>query len=988
MILKFFGWVLLAGLTTQTFTFRTLDDKNKIRYSEVDGETLDTSIGENTGEINLCLVSRKTLHALPSYSPPDESLVAYFRNFGKEEHSMSSFRGLALELVEHYFKHYHDPPKDKDQVALINNLLEIKKKYYDKYTNSVYTGNELFVKELRETADLLTEAKRRKNKLETDKTVIHKEIKSLMLKVTLLAHEEQFKEQIKAKLNEYDEVALKITEIDFFYQNEDEYRKFRTFLYLNFTNSTPLMFHTHRMRTYFDTVERLEKLLTQVNAVLYIYESLSVYKIEVDTLYVSLTSKIEMLVGFGELISKEIDKFKKKIEKRKKIMKKKLKELLNNKLSFFKKNEKYKKYEKNLKKVVSHWRTIKRIDNELMQLESSIMGYKDTLGTTNYRFQSTRDLRNFIIPTKLKTVLALEQKNINEFLSVQSLFHMNSLFEDQEVNDIFKNSAISENAITHLTQRLKEIKEQLKVISIIENEESKIDSYLGKIFRILLTQMGEFTCFSKVEVTYIIFMMLKTNIVVDSDRFFYAFFNGMSYEKIAKFIVFNYSITMNRGFMKDFIKQVRYKADINFDHIFFSNLQDEFVQNYTRMSRLYKALTGYRVDSLDSKQEKMGFGMRLLQAVLSNYDFLWDSSTAPVKVMYLPIVIEELIGLLPWLGNIPGFRWLAAKLINMALQKLIKIILEKIPDAPSLLSTLFESLSGLSNSESDLIGLDWQNYVNDELQIDKEVELAAASVKEKISKLETVYYESLQENKFLHTRIDNYFVYKAYFDTYSLADKDNHVFKFISLFDETIHPVYRPKSETEFNINETREVMEELDEFDRSTYSNPMELFGDFNPDVYAKDKNLDNYKGYYGVPKAIVRNVQKIGKKDEQHLNELSYEDYIEIVSQEYHLAPQSDDEQQQRLPTPTFPQIFTEDPTYSGISVFNYREEPLNYSVSKKYDEVLQQIYQAPNGNEANKLVKEMIKNIIAGFGVDDRLLRNQKDEFFQNNSYSPNI
>lgn len=991
MILKFVGLTFLVGLSVQTFSFRSLEDKKKIKYTVVDGEPVKDPFGGHSGAIDLCLISRKTLHALPSYSPPDESLVGYFK---KEVPSMSSFRGVALELVENFFGSYHDPQIQKGQVPLVENLVAIKNKYYTKFSNSVYTGNEEFVRELRETADLLTEAKRRKNKLETDKTVIMKEIKSLMLKVTLLAHEDQFKNQIKTKLREYNEVAMKISEIEMFYQSDEYYKEFRNFLYNNFNDSTALMFHTHKMRYYHETVEHLEKLLSQVNSVLYIYESINEYT-NGQGGYDGLKSKIKMLTGFGELLSKEIDKFKKKIDKRKKKLKKKLKDLLGTKLTYFNKNEKYKKYEKNLKKVVSLWRTIKRIENELAELESNISEYRDTLGTTNYRFMDNRDLRNFIIPTKLKTMLRIEQKDINEFLSVQSLFHMNTLFEDKDINDIFKNSAISQNAITNLTQRLDELQEQLKLIEIIENEESKIDAYLGKIFRILLTEMGDFTCFSKVEVTYIIFMMIKTNIVIDSNRFFMAFFNGMSYEDSMKFIMFNYSITMNRGFLKDYVKQVRYKAGIDFDHIFFSNLQDEFVKSFTRMCNLYKALTGYRIESLDSKQEKMGFGMRLLQAVVSNYDFLWDSGTAPSKAIYFTAILEEAFGCIPWLGNIPGFKQLATMLLMFIVKKVVLLIIKSLPDAGTFFKSSFKFLRDLVSSDSDLIGLDWQNYVNDELQVDKEIQLASASVKEKISQIETVYYESLQENKFVHTKIDNFDVYKSYFDEVYDSETNSLLYKFLGLYDEKFANITEIESKEDFEFHETLAIMEEFEEMELSMESPDLELYEDFNKDHYMPtNENEKKFKSMFEEPLKLVYDnklmnipveMDELDEQVQKIPNDLDFADYLELVSKDYHQPP-GENEQAPRKNMPLkFSQVFKPETTYSNFKNFQYRGNKLEF-----VEEIIVSLglIRDSDNEDQQKIVMENFITLKLNPLRRIRKNRNLKDEFFQKTTFNQNI
>lgn len=99
------------------------------------------------------------------------------------------------------------------------------------------------------------------------------------------------------------------------------------------------------------------------------------------------------------------------------------------------------------------------------------------------------------------------------------------------------NEILTVNALTSI---LMSLQAKLNLVKSINQKEIIIDKMLGKEFAELQKMKNGFSCFTRSGLSFHIFTMIKTNIIINETEFFESFLISLNKKQRDEFIIFNY----------------------------------------------------------------------------------------------------------------------------------------------------------------------------------------------------------------------------------------------------------------------------------------------------------------------------------------------------------------------------------------------------------------------------------------------------------------
>ena len=707
-MIRLFSWLTLACSTLAILPFRSGSNQPYIlsgEYNEFLPEAGDL-MTKPTPEEMLCMSVRRSLYSLPSYNPPEYSLTSIFK---KAKKGMNSFRMVGVRLVESFWE-YNEMKSDEDFLVKLEAL---KRVYYEKYRKTVTTKNGALKEELEQAEKSREDALTKQAKLNAQIEELQEGIKGMYVALDKMVSNGQLKTKVENVTQKYRLATGFLAEVDTFYQLDPGSKDFILFqIYVvslaEQKSKKDYKTWTDKMRSYHQILLKLGDVRARILGLMYMYNNQEVVGFGMKMAALSFMEiyqkKLDKIEGeikvFGDKLKNWGDKVRGLIQKH-----------LNSQWKKLKTDKDYSEYLDLIKKVVKKTRKMrekveeKNVQDTRLEVLNNLLSDNDDVD---------KEIQNMVIPRNLKALIRAEIEEIKDFLSSDRLSKRSDELELKwELDYDLINSKNADGL--DVFGRLKELREQLNLLLLIEQYEKRVDGFIGHVFRILTSKMGGYKCFNLGDLSYTIFSMIKTNIVLHQRSFFNSFFNGMRPADVTKFVVFNYKVFMNEEFMANLTQQMRHKAGTNYAGHFYSSLKDQYVDTFIRMMNLFKELTVYRSDDLHAVQKKVGFWERIWQALLDNYDIAWNVSKSGLKFILVKHVIENMLKVVPILGNI---LWLRALLAKAMAAKLLKLIEDHIDEFKVGVVELYEQAVRLFDEE-DFLGEDWASYVNQ--QVDKPV---------------------------------------------------------------------------------------------------------------------------------------------------------------------------------------------------------------------------------------------------------------------------
>ena len=328
-----------------------------------------------------------------------------------------------------------------------------------------------------------------------------------------------------------------------------------------------------------------------------------------------------------------------------------------------------------------------------------------------------------------------------------------------------------------ITRNLK----QLHLVQNIRKLESKIDREMAKLFAFINTKMGMFKCFTRKDLVFLIFKMVKTNMIIDEKSFMNSFLKSMPVKDQSEFIFYFYSIMTNSAFMKDLQMRYDYKDTPTTKKLFYRNLRLKFTNNFVIIANLYKDLTRYRTDSAEANETKVTRRRRFYNSVLSQIP--WKTLLKKGIESGLTATIKYLLDLIPFLGNIPFLNSILAKFFSYLLIHLFKFIIEKLSNNTTIFKKMRRFRRGVVKffSKTSIVSLDYRQYIEDQMQEEDE----QFKVNTTPEKIESKLYQGF-DKKDPSKYEDMFFSMKKYFYMITIEDKSKN-YEAIERFIEYAH---------------------------------------------------------------------------------------------------------------------------------------------------------------------------------------------------------
>ena len=314
---------------------------------------------------------------------------------------------------------------------------------------------------------------------------------------------------------------------------------------------------------------------------------------------------------------------------------------------------------------------------------------------------------------------------------------------------------------------------QLSLHKNIKQMEAKVDREFAKFFAYLYGKMRDFRCFSKKELSFVFFSMIKTNMIVYEEDFMNTFLKMLNKEDQMQFILYNYSLVSNSTFMKEFQTRANFRRIPVFERLYYRQIRKKFVSNYSFLLNIYKNFTNYRVDSSESKVSDFGVmgRIKILFTKLKNKTL---EKKDAIGKKGIKVIIASCLDLIPFLGNIPFLNSILSVLIMYIIIFLMGLIKKAIGDMPDIKKHLINAKNMLVDwaTSTKIMGLDYRQYIEDQFEgEDEEGMLSKFKNKLKMgyNDIEKKFYEGLEEGDPANY-LDNFFTLKDYF--YMITPED------------------------------------------------------------------------------------------------------------------------------------------------------------------------------------------------------------------------
>jgi hypothetical protein len=768
-----------------------------------------------------CDKMRTHLKALPSYDPVDTSFLGYFKKTKKPK--QNSFRHIALSMLDAVL----DDQPQHQYFDIKDDLIFMKERYYDAYIAQISVKT-FESKEIIKAKKKREVAQRKLDTLEKESKGIWKEVKRLKTQLNkTIDKNSDFYSFMQNSKKDFAIFSYALKSVHYYFKFDKYVTSFTEFLnYFNFSNE--LISKVNQPTRYFIFINFIKKLIAKIEIIRYILASsheLKIDEIEETTTNVEISqnpNRLDEMTNLSHLNSqtyeidniileknpkviaaklKDFDKILKKLETLKEkydnkisnIITKfesKITEKLNELKNSVRKNTQYKAYVSDVDSLIRTRKKAIDIDSKITNLNSIIEELDIKIGVQGYEQKSDyaipRDTTKNLYK-KLHLIEKFQQENyleipdqIKPYLTLDMVNKLQKLNNPKIVSQYF------------LQNKRRKIVGKIQLIDDILNNENIIDSFLGIEFAHLQNNENEFKCFSLSELSFVLFTMMKTNIIINEKLFLTEFLNQLNDDDAKQFIIFNYKIYMNERYMNSFLNNHAFKEGIdNSLEKYNMIIKTQFIDNQSIMINLYKEMTQYGIEKEDSDIVKVPLGQRFLRMIGLGFDYLFPLLKDSTYTEFLGIVAEEMLKCIPMIGNIPFLASIVATLLGYFIDYIIELVVSHWGDIKEGFDKLFSIVrSGLEKlNKSKIVTLDYEKYIQEILE-KQEIKEITPDIEKSKEQFESLYRQAYFDENNIENQISKFHLYKGSF--FELRKND--------LFDKSI--------QTELNKSEYAPIKE------------------------------------------------------------------------------------------------------------------------------------------------------------------------------------
>lgn len=712
-----------------------------------------------------CKSLRSTMEILPAYKPVNIKISGMFKK--KITRQMKSFREIILELME-TIDYESDEMKD-EVVSKIAELRNLKENYYEVYLleKQVVDSDENHKKKLIEKEKKALS--KTLSKLQDKQVDYEEEIESLYNEVVEFAEKEKnddSENSFSSRMNVFRELKSGLTEAKIFFYDDDDTINFYLFIEKHFPGDKDMLRYSEKLAE----LAKNQTVLRQLKEAVNYYQTLSSFPKEFYVTDIEdkpdgssmpdLISKQESNNTYKILASQEKEtnkKMKKKIKNIEEVIKKKMKKMR----SELKNNKDYKLYLKNIR-VLKEMRKDKiRNEQEIDDMITQVQKLEVKLGTLEVKQKS-----HFTLSQDSSEILQKKMYILDSYKNLLPESFHNKHYKETE--DLVNETTLKYTKYfgfleKQIAKQIYLLGKKLEITDQINEIELYIDEKLGKVFAEVQMLNQGYSCFTKAQISYGIFAMMKTNIIIKDTQFLTTFLQTLDYAFAKQFIIFNYSIFSNHDFVHDLLDSINDQK--NHMTLLTKKLQHKFidiyVNNFCLLLNLYKEYTEYGNKSEEENIKTIGIGRRIGRMLGITTEKLFGLSKDTMYNEYFAFVAAQLLQMIPFLGNIPFLTSALATILCYITDYIIDLLIKLFKQAVPIVKAFLKSMRPVFFfiTTNDLMDLDYKKQLLEDEEDDNDKDIMG-SLDIKVDTIETAYFDILEAEQQIENNIDEALIFK------------------------------------------------------------------------------------------------------------------------------------------------------------------------------------------------------------------------------------
>ena len=359
---------------------------------------------------------------------------------------------------------------------------------------------------------------------------------------------------------------------------------------------------------------------------------------------------------------------------------------------------------------------------------------------------------------KLKEItILIENVNENEnYFSLDDSDKYLTMREEKVFTKFFRDES-SDLLITK-----ERVAEQLKVALEIDEIEGKIDFFLGKMITITQMVEPEKYCFSLPDLSYFIFLLLKTNVIAKQTKFFEGFFSFSSADFSKEYIVFNYSLFAPMSYVKDLTERNKQAELDGLSNTLKDIFINDFIMNFTIMINFYKDMTEFGTAEEGVVKRSWGFVKSILNLILTSMNGQLESMNEKGMEYVVDFVTEVITGALSFLTVLPFAEDLVKKMVEPVVSTLFEYITVFFPEAYQYFHRVHESnlKNEIKSKKKNDFLLDFDQEIEKLLENKKEKKSASFNRNGTMQMIEQKYIDSMKTSGSIFLKIQNLKIFR------------------------------------------------------------------------------------------------------------------------------------------------------------------------------------------------------------------------------------
>jgi hypothetical protein len=347
----------------------------------------------------------------------------------------------------------------------------------------------------------------------------------------------------------------------------------------------------------------------------------------------------------------------------------------------------------------------------------------------------------------------------------------------RELQPVFKILVDSYASLKKKSQdKIKWMQKKQSLTQENDSLETQLDGYLGKLFWRLQNMRNGYRCFTKSELSYVFFALVKGNMVIKEKAFLESFLNNQPYLYAKEFIVFNYTI-----FAKDEFTQTQIEKDdfvlklVDYRQQMQEELISTYINNWCFIMNVFKDYTEFGTTGSSLHVKKVKISTRLLSLLGMSIQKLLFLKKKDSIGKYFAKFAKEFVRMIPFIGNVPFLASIIGNILGHICDFVVKII-KRVFHNPKKVTRFF--MTQMRNVYGELqkfkvIDLDYSKYILSVNDIQMEDQNGSTvDMKVQAYKIEGKYLKKMQTRNDLQNNADRIYIFNGKFNSISLNKLD------------------------------------------------------------------------------------------------------------------------------------------------------------------------------------------------------------------------